>query len=81
MKVLSVVYWSVASPRTYALRARLLRMDSKICVNLRGPDRLVYPSFRRKPESSLFDRSLDPGFRRGGDEETSTSGMPLLPGF
>ena len=50
-------------------------------ANLRDPDRSVYPSFRRKPESSLIDKSLDPGFRRGDDEETNVFGMPRFPDF
>ena len=44
-------------------------------VNLMRSDRFDYPSFRRKPESSLIDKGLDPGFRRDDDEETNESGM------
>ena len=35
-------------------------------------------SFRRKPESSLVVKGLDPGFRRGDDEEKNEPGIPLL---
>ncbi|GEM_PF-1846375 len=52
----------------------MLRPYAPIGVDLRDPDCLVQPSFRRKPESSLTDKSLDPGFRRADDEEDDATG-------
>gem|GEM_PF-2026107 len=43
------------------LRIPLSVVVSTGLLTIRPP----YPSFRRKPESSLFQTFLDPGFRRG----------------
>jgi hypothetical protein len=46
-------------------------------ANIRDPEDFPRPSFRRTPESSLVDKILAPGFRRGDNVERVASPIPL----